>query len=162
MIATSPNPERIKYRKLRIAFSVGCGVLCLLLIVLWVRSYTYVEQVLCTVNDTYVFVSSLPGVSGFSILSEEYVYPWIVYRMPTKEWLESRDAKELDEMWGGFYVRLKNGPTLMAPYWFLSLVAATFAVAPWAHRLKRFSLQALLAVMTLVAAFLGLLFWASK
>ena len=30
----------MKYRKLRIAWSVGCGLTCLLLVVLWVRSYT--------------------------------------------------------------------------------------------------------------------------
>jgi hypothetical protein len=29
----------MKYRKLRIAWSIGWGVLCLLLVVLWVRSY---------------------------------------------------------------------------------------------------------------------------
>jgi hypothetical protein len=29
----------MKFRKLRIAWSVACGILCLLLIVLWVRSY---------------------------------------------------------------------------------------------------------------------------
>jgi hypothetical protein len=31
----------MRFRKLRIAISAVCGVLCLLLIVLWVRSYTY-------------------------------------------------------------------------------------------------------------------------
>ena len=29
----------MKYRKLRIAWSAVCGIVCLLLIVLWVRSY---------------------------------------------------------------------------------------------------------------------------
>ena len=29
----------MKYCKLRIAFSAVCGIICLLLIVLWVRSY---------------------------------------------------------------------------------------------------------------------------
>ena len=29
----------MRFRKLRIAWSVGCGILCVLLIVLWVRSY---------------------------------------------------------------------------------------------------------------------------
>src|SRR5262245_54729365 len=36
---------RMKLRKLRIAWSVIWGVLCLLLIVLWVRSYTWEEAV---------------------------------------------------------------------------------------------------------------------
>lgn len=34
----------MKYRKLRIAWSVAWGVACLLLIALWVRSYSYKEQ----------------------------------------------------------------------------------------------------------------------
>ena len=29
----------MKFRKLRIAWSVGCGIACVLLAVLWVRSY---------------------------------------------------------------------------------------------------------------------------
>jgi hypothetical protein len=31
----------MKYRKLRIAWSVACGILLLLLISLWVRSYSH-------------------------------------------------------------------------------------------------------------------------
>ena len=40
MITTSTNPRRIKYRRPRIAFSAVCGILCLLLIVLSVQSYS--------------------------------------------------------------------------------------------------------------------------
>jgi hypothetical protein len=35
----------MKYRKLRIAWSVGWGVLCLLLVVLWVRSYGQMDSI---------------------------------------------------------------------------------------------------------------------
>jgi hypothetical protein len=35
----------MKYRKLRIAWSVGWGVLCLLLIVLWVRSDHWADAI---------------------------------------------------------------------------------------------------------------------
>src|SRR5688572_586498 len=34
----------MKHRKLRIAFSAVCGVLCLMLIVLWVRSYSWFDS----------------------------------------------------------------------------------------------------------------------
>ena len=35
----------MKYRKLRIAWSVGCGIACVLLVVLWMRSYWWWEAV---------------------------------------------------------------------------------------------------------------------
>ena len=35
----------MKYRKLRIAFSAVCGIICLLLIALWVRSYYTIDVV---------------------------------------------------------------------------------------------------------------------
>ena len=39
---------RMRFRKLRIAWSVGCGIVCVLLIVLWVRSYFHSEGLLHT------------------------------------------------------------------------------------------------------------------
>ena len=35
----------MKYRKLRIAWSVACAVVCLLLLAFWVRSYSWVDFV---------------------------------------------------------------------------------------------------------------------
>src|SRR5262245_4872029 len=34
----------MRYRKLRITFSAVCGAVCVLLIVLWLRSYWYFDQ----------------------------------------------------------------------------------------------------------------------
>jgi hypothetical protein len=34
----------MRFRKLRIALSVACGIACVLLIVLWVRSYSKVDS----------------------------------------------------------------------------------------------------------------------
>ncbi len=46
MSETNPTSgtARRKYRKLRIAFSATCGIICLLLIALWVRSYYRVDS----------------------------------------------------------------------------------------------------------------------
>src|SRR4051794_25226064 len=35
----------MKFRKLRIAFSVACGIACVLLVVLWIRSYWWHDAV---------------------------------------------------------------------------------------------------------------------
>jgi hypothetical protein len=49
----------MKYRKLRIAFSAGCGMLCLLLIALWVRSYSHADFVthIKSVNTVHAYHS---------------------------------------------------------------------------------------------------------
>jgi hypothetical protein len=59
----------MRFRKLGIAWSVGCGIVCLLMIVLWVRSYWWWDQF--TLNDgtkslgsksgtLYLFQSEIP------------------------------------------------------------------------------------------------------
>jgi hypothetical protein len=35
----------MRYRKLRIAWSVGCAIACVLLCVLWVRSYYHADKI---------------------------------------------------------------------------------------------------------------------
>ena len=55
------------YRGLRIAWSVGCGVGCVLLIVLWIRSYSSMDVVLTTTTPGHVAsVVSLKGKVGVS------------------------------------------------------------------------------------------------
>ena len=39
------SPKPIRFRSLQIAFSAFCGLMCILLIVLWVRSYWSADQV---------------------------------------------------------------------------------------------------------------------
>jgi hypothetical protein len=49
---------------------------------------------------------------------------------------------------------------LMFPHWFLVLLSAAFATAPWIR--WRFSLRTLLIATTLVAVVLGLIVWAAR
>ena len=42
---TNPDGGEVKYRKLRFTWSAICGVLCLLLFALWVRSYSWMDAV---------------------------------------------------------------------------------------------------------------------
>ena len=44
------NSHQMKFRKLRIALSVTWGVACLLLIVLWVRSFYFGDVILWSVT----------------------------------------------------------------------------------------------------------------
>ena len=148
----------MKYRKLRITWSVAWGVLAVLLIVLGVRSYWYVETVLCKFSDdALIAVLSQPGALGFSIASEESIVPWIVFGQPSTEWRRQHaDDRWRKQSWGGFYF---NDATIIAPYWFWCLMAAPLAVVPWLKWSNRFSLRTLLIATTLVALLLGLFVW---
>ena len=51
----------MRFRKLRIAFSVLCAATCVLLIVLWVRSYWWIDQIVGTFGTT---VDRVTGEAG--------------------------------------------------------------------------------------------------
>ena len=51
----------MRYRKLRIAWSVGWGVVAVLLCVLWVRSYRWIDEVGVTGSSTELSVGTFSG-----------------------------------------------------------------------------------------------------
>ena len=58
----------------------------------------------------------------------------------------------------GFGIHKARGTdTIMMPYWFLVLLSAVFAAAPWIRH--QFSLRTLLIATTLIAVLLGLIVW---
>src|SRR5712671_2831573 len=48
----------MRFRKLRIAWSVACGIACVLLIVLWVRSYWWFDSAVGPISGTRFLVVS--------------------------------------------------------------------------------------------------------
>jgi hypothetical protein len=70
-------------RYLRIAFSGVCGVVCLLLIVLWVRSYWYCDEIValktcvglvrgqCALFDPNSFRRLLLGCGGMTVIHHQ-------------------------------------------------------------------------------------------
>jgi hypothetical protein len=51
-----------RFRNLRIAFSVTCGIACVLLIALWVRSYWYADDLVITLTKArQLELQSVPG-----------------------------------------------------------------------------------------------------
>ena len=75
----------MKYPKLRIAWSVGCGILCLLLIVLWVRSYWWADRLHGRIiGDRMFVVASKEGrtvLVGFQHHTPSN-WPWEVTSYP--------------------------------------------------------------------------------
>jgi hypothetical protein len=165
---TGPNPTQ-KHRKLRIAFSAVCGIVCLLLIALWVRSYWFADTIglsqrfsLSTYRGELV-VGIVTDNSGFFQVDQGYA------------------SQELSDVFDSWNVRGAAHPTwsvLLARgealpgslnfivvefYTLLSIpLIAALVAAPWMRWSNRFSLRTLLIGMTLIAALLGAIVWASK
>jgi hypothetical protein len=146
----------MKYRKLRIAWSVAWGIACVLLIVLWVRSYTTVEFAIWVSSGGRAigFESELGGAALIYETNSTFDAGWWYFtdEIPSK-------VNQIEQRPGQF----RFGPTtanrtiVFAPIWFLVFGCGIAATFPWFC--YRFSLRTLLVATTLVAAALGLVVW---
>src|SRR6188472_3642662 len=126
----------MKYRKLRIAWSIGWGIACLLMIALWARSYWWFDTV-------YYVQSSLDYLEFGSVAGLVFVEDDDASRemgnvgpAPTQtSWFARRAADEPIEMprlkllfreFGNF-----SRPDYAVPYWFLALSPAALIAVPW-------------------------------
>jgi hypothetical protein len=166
----------MKYRKLRIAFSAMCGVVCLLLVALWVRSYWQFDQFAqLGRNRTYYGCTSaqgriLLGKSNDSNLYTVFGTQPIRRHFSLKEWdavanvaffpatvSESKAPAILPwlKFQRDFYIQYGTGTSyeITLPYWLLAVTISALGLLPWLP--YRFSLRTLLIGMTVLAVALG-------
>jgi hypothetical protein len=153
----------MRFRKLRIAFSVTCGIACVLLIVLWVRSYWWENRIMAGFCNRGFQASHVLGQLRLSSVNWPGSGFWPV--ISTRRTVETfrRDpvhAQDLPSRFGFDWKITKWGWRLCLPYWFVLFVTATSACAPWMR--WRFSIRALLIAMTLVAVALGAIVWLAQ
>ena len=140
----------MKFRKLRIAWSLLSGLACVLLVVLWVRSYWWCDQY------------HLQGSRWFGGLTNRGLF--------ALHWL---DVSKRDSVETGYHcysidlimwkqrlywcsvLASPEGYELILPIWFPAAMIAFLAAAPWLR--WQFSLRTLLIATTLVAVVLGLI-----
>jgi len=152
----------MRFRKLRIAWSVLCAIACVLLVVLWVRSYFWVNGVM-KVSGTQQW-----GVhSGEGSLTIRWHYEFVdsndgwIFQNTSKARLDT--VEEEFRAAGGktiVYTRklgLTGDGAFTSTYWLCVLIAGTVAAIPWVK--WRFTLRTLLLATTLVAVVLGLIVW---
>jgi hypothetical protein len=143
----------MKYRKLRIAWSVGWGVLCLLLIALWVRSYWRHDVILRTYSQTQIIGAA--SVSGNLFLQRANLDPgisspgWHYQQMPVELPYEGFKWESSPAYW-----------LVGVPIWFAIVLGLAGSSLPWLQ--WHFSLRTLLIGMTVVAVALGLIFALSR
>jgi hypothetical protein len=152
----------MKYRKLRIAWSAGCGILSVLLIVLWVRSFSICDAGTWGISGGpgYMFGSINGELSAVRVRSSQgKVTPgWGAWRYPAGKGL-FWSTSDLQNLTAVRYESFATGVTILAiPYWFPVTLVAALTALPWIRQLKwRFSLRTLLIAATVVAVGLGLL-----
>ena len=141
----------VSFRKLRIAWSVPWGVACLLMIALWVRSYSYVDDLVVTVTNAHqIELQSVPGrcIGFIADAQSRPIGSFVRYRSTTPQ--------------GAEHAMLQNGVlggeiamnTVWVAHGIVAAILAMLCVAPWARYL-RFSLRTLLIATALVAVALG-------
>jgi hypothetical protein len=151
----------MRFRKLRIAFSAACLIACVLLIVLWVRSYWWVDSIETRKSPSIWVVASGRGVLGVG-------YDPLVSPVAVRDWRFESDPPDYEAQSPqhsilGFYIHHSQGEfAILLPYWFLVLFAMVLVAVPWIRWSKRFSLRTLLIATTLVAVVLGLIIWSVR
>jgi len=165
----------MRFRKLRIAWSVMCGIACVLSIALWVRSYYSFDYFLAfhpSVKQFFFWETS--GQCGVTIIDAPVVLRDVEVRheLPKEPWqFETGQLTEPDPFPDksapscmGFRCVLMTSDlsAISAPFWSLVFLAATLSAAPWIRWPRRFTLRTLLIATTLVAVVLGLIVWMSS
>jgi hypothetical protein len=156
----------MRFRKLRIAWSVVWGLFAVLLIVLWTRSYVWQEEIGYTFADRReLSCTSFRGCLQF--VWDDTIFP----QTPSGKWIWG--SYHIKETYGNDPLKIATRPWnaeistdylyLGVPHWSLLLLTLGMAVIPWTRQLqRRFSLRTLLIATTLLAVILGLVVYAAS
>jgi hypothetical protein len=151
---------------LRITWTVFCGIACVLVVLLWVRSYWWFGAwVGPRINDYYVGLGSSPGVFDLGLYDAtdqfNFSRAWSSSWTDAEEWWSLMRVDENGHVlphespfWGFFTY---DYGFIAVPFWFAGLLSIAIAVLPWFS--GRFSLRTLLIATTLAAVLLGLVVW---
>ena len=164
--ALTPTP---RYRRiLRIAWTVGWGILTVLLCVLWVRSYWRWEGLSGALpNGDRFNLATVWGRVRFATLDIDYsnsftgerLEGWNSHKIVGPQNLAIVNTP-LNHFGFGFAGSKDTyGVVVVVPIAFLTTLAATLAAASWMRWSNRFSLRTLLILTTLLSVFLGFVVW---
>jgi hypothetical protein len=161
----------MRFRKLRIAWSVVWGMAALLLIVMWVRSYWRLDSFQCRVHGRYyVAVMSTQPILGVGYNcaptrgAAEDIFVTSLCTFGSLDRIQDGTSIVLAiPTWSAGVDRGANWSVhATSPHWFPTLISGVLATLPWIRQLRcRFTLRTLLIATTLAAVGLGLVVWAS-
>jgi hypothetical protein len=154
--------------KLRIAFTAVCGIACLWLMLLWMRSYRWNDIAYRPLNSTpqilsvYSFrgritIAALVPVEDDDLMKSRDPTAWGWEPQYVGNLVPLDDEEEKPRPLFEFRILLNGGYTTF-PHWFAILIAGAVAVATWIR--WRLSLRTLLIATALVAVVLGAVVYA--
>jgi hypothetical protein len=144
-------------RKLRIAWSARCGIVGLLLIVMWARSYRIQDVAYVFASSGYVQLTSSCGHLDLVAVNEE------TFQSPFR--YEARAPVTPPHTWYfylGRALQIGSWINITVPTWLLVVIAAVVGAVPCIQWQTRFSLRTLLIAMTLIGVLLGAIICAAK
>ena len=154
----------MRFRKLRIAWSVACSILCLLVIVFWVRSYQWFDEFafldsrrLISIQSTWEGSLSLGWSEADPQLAREYYSRFFNTRARETLWtgLPSLEGQSKAFKFESYFA--SSQWYVATPCWFLVITLGTLGALPWIK--WRFSVRTLLIATTLVAVVAALMAW---
>lgn len=147
----------MKFKKTRIAFSVFFGILSLLLIGLWVRSYLRKDGLELPLAHSY-FVECYSEKGGLSLVYGEGAVNLQLDTFATPYW----SGGELINLAHFGYNDKNRMLSLAFPHWFPIICLSVLAATPWVRWSQQFSLRSLFIAMTAIAVSLGFIAWAAQ
>jgi hypothetical protein len=150
----------MRFRKLRIAWSVFWGVTGVLLIALWVRSYCRTDYVYACMPPAACWFDGSIGILRLrGAIDSDRPFGCSHYSTEAYKFVDIN--REITDV---HFPRIVEGSIerfyILVPYWFALLSVAGLSMLPWIR--WRFSLRTLLVATTLVAVVLGLVVWAIR
>ena len=124
-------------RFLRIGWSAVCGILCLLLIALWVRSYWRYDMV-TYIHSVKTMICAYSGGGRCMIVISPQSWASLESNLHSHD-ITTQSFVSLPNSLLGFYfhqVPSEATVTFVFPYWFVSLLTGVIAatvVSPWLH-----------------------------
>ena len=168
------NRQRI-FRGLRIAWTVGFGIACLLLVVLWVRSYRWTDSIhwgrstsdlMCTIYRGDIGIVSVNFGKPLPISTRGLQY-FKSNRITSRTQVNYNDGTGrplpsylgFKSSWLSAKVR-RASSIFVVPFWFPAVACGVVGIIPWVRRFPTcFSLRALLIAVTFLAVGMGVAVW---
>jgi hypothetical protein len=150
----------MRFRKLRIAWSVIWALLVVLLIVLWVRSNYWVDVWAGPqIGSRLAIFETCPGACGLG-LADVRVNPWSRLTVSSDAWWNAAQKSQPGFYKSWFWGLYAYGDdSIIVPFYFAIGLAAVATAVPWIRWPKRYRLRTLLIATTLVAVVLGLVMY---
>jgi hypothetical protein len=164
---TDPQGHDSVLRRLLNIASIICLVACVALMGLWIRSFYWDDQCICSLSGRHpVYLASEGGRLVLGIITvDTRMNPkrYETSHSRINNWRVAR-ARIDQSIYGGagFGIVAPTNPSLVVPHWFAVLLAGSLCFVPWRRIMFRFSLRVMLIAVTLVAVVLGMIAWLDR